>query len=148
MQKPKIRFYTAIGLLILGSVWFSLSRLTQATLHTFQATVKRDCAPWDGSAFSITIPLETGTSIDISIWKAPDIKLPVTFSFPDQTGQVGNASYRSSSNSYQQLSGIVFFWRVEEGHTVTGKFKLVTETGQPIEGQFEAEWKNQMMLCG
>ena len=117
-------------------------------MQVFPATVNRDCAPWDGSAFTVQIPWQADAVIYISIWKSPDIKFPVTFSFPDNTGQVGSASYRLASDEYQQLSGTVFFWRVEEGNKVTGKLKLVTETGQRFESQFEAEWGNLVMMCG
>ena len=86
--------------------------------------------------------------IDISIWKAPNIKLPITFSFPDNTGQVGNASYRLTSDKFAQLSGKVFFQRVDEGSAVEGKFELVAEAGQQFNGQFKAEWGNLVMMCG
>jgi hypothetical protein len=86
--------------------------------------------------------------IDISIWQAPDIQFAKTFSFPDNTGQVGNASYHSASDEYQQLSGTVFFKRVDEGRPVEGRFDLVTEAGQHFEGQFKADWGDQVMLCG
>ena len=86
--------------------------------------------------------------MDISIWKSPDIKIPVTFSFPDSTGQVGNASYHLASDEYGQLNGKIFFWNVEEGSPVKGTFKLATEDGQQFEGEFEAEWQNQVVFCG
>ena len=92
--------------------------------------------------------MSDGTFIDISIWQSPDFNFPKSFSFPDDTGQVGNASYRSSSDKYEQLSGKVFFSRVKEGSPVQGTFGLVTEAGQRFEGQFEAEWEDTIALCG
>ncbi len=148
MMKSRTVFFTAIGLLILGIALFTFSARNQAPTQTFPATINRDCAPWDGSAFTVSIPLSDGAIIDISIWKSPDIKLPVTFSFPDNTGQVGNASYRLTSSEYEQLSGKVFFWRVDEGSAVEGRFELVTEAGRQFKGQFKADWENQIMLCG
>ena len=148
-MKTRTLLYVIISMLfILGVGWYIFTRQNRPLVQIIPATINRDCAPWDGSAFRVSIPTETGTSIDISIWKAPDIKIPVTFSFPDNTGRVGNASYRLASGIYGQLSGTVFFWRVEEGNQVEGKFKLVTETGQQFEGQFTAEWGSQMILCG
>jgi len=149
-MKPRIQFFIAIGLftLILGITWFRFSTHNQEPTQTFPATISRDCAPWDGSAFRVSVPVNGGAMLDISIWQAPDIKNPVTFSFPDNTGRVGNANYRLASGTYGQLSGTVFFWRVEEGNQVEGKFKLVTETGQQFEGQFKAKWKSQLILCG
>ena len=127
---------------------FTFSARNQEPAQVLPATVTRDCAPWDGSAFTVVVPMEAGGVINVSIWQAPDIKLPVTFSFPDNTGQVGNASYQLASGEYEQLSGTVFFQRVAEGSQVEGKFELVTETGQRFEGQFKAEWEEQLMMCG
>jgi hypothetical protein len=149
-MKPRTQFFIATGLLVLllGITWFSFSTRHQEALQTFSATVNRDCAPWDGSAFTVSIPMSEGTIISISIWQAPDIKLPVTFSFPDDTGQIGNASYQLASGEYKQLSGTVFFKHVEAGSSVEGRFELVTEAGQRFEGQFKADWKYTFMLCG
>jgi len=140
----------AIGLLVLllGITWFSFSSRHQEALQTFPATVNRDCAPWDGSAFTVSIPMNVGTIINISIWQAPDIKLPVTFSFPDDTGQVGNASYQLAFGESEQLSGTVFFKHVEAASPAEGRFELATEAGQRFEGQFIADWKDDFMLCG
>jgi len=121
---------------------------SQASAQIFPASINRDCAPWDGSAFRVTIPMENGTSLDISIWKAPDIKFPTTFSFPDNTGQVGNASYQLSGDKYEQLSGKVFFSRVDQGSPVEGRFELIIEAGKQIKGQFKAEWGNLVVMCG
>jgi len=148
MLKSRTLFFIAMGLLILGIAFFTFSARNQEPAQIFAATVSRDCAPWDGSAFRVTVPLSDGTVIDIAIWQAPDINFSKTFSFPDDTGQVGNASLRSASGEYEQLSGTVFFQRVDEGSPVEGRFELVTETGQRFEGQFEAEWDNQIIMCG
>jgi hypothetical protein len=148
MMKPRTLFFVALGLLILGVALFTFSARNQEPAQVFPATVNRDCAPWDGSAFRVSVPLKDGTVIDIAIWQVPDIKFSKTFSFPDDTGQVGNASLRSASDEYQQLSGTVFFQRVDVESPVAGRFELVTEDGQRFEGHFEAKWEDQMALCG
>ena len=149
-MKPRTQFLTALALLLflLGVTWFSFSARHQETLQTFPATVNRDCAPWDGSAFTVSIPMNDGAALSISIWQAPDIKLPVTFSFPDDTGQIGNASYQLASGEYEQLSGTVSIKHVEAGSSVEGRFDLVTVAGQRFEGQFKADWKDTFILCG
>jgi hypothetical protein len=148
MMKSRTLFFIAVGLIILGFALFTFSTRNQEPVQIFPATVNRDCAPWDGSAFRVTIPLEDGAVIDIGIWQAADIKFPKTFSFPDDTGQVGNASLRLTSAEYQQLRGTVFFQRVNGESPVAGRFELVTEAGQRFEGEFKAEWGDQMALCG
>jgi len=108
--------------------------------------ITRDCALWDVSAFRVSIPMSTGTFVDISIWKTPNIKVPVTFSFSDYSGQTGNANYRSASDEYGQLSGTVFFWHVEEENQVMGSLDLAAEDGRRFEGQFEFDWEDQIIF--
>jgi hypothetical protein len=148
MMKSRTLFFIAVGLLILGISLFTFSTRNQEPAQVYPATINRDCAPWDGSAFTVSIPMSDGTVIDISIWKAPDIKLPKTFSFPDNTGQVGNAIFIHPIGLPEMLSGKVTFWRVEQGKQVEGRFELVTEARQRFEGQFRAEWGDQIVMCG
>ena len=149
-MKPRTQFLIGVGLLalILGITWYSFSRRNQEPAQIFPSTVSRDCAPWDGSAFTVSVPMDDGGVISISIWKSPDIKLPVTLSFPDNTGQVGNATYQSLSNEYKQLNGKVFFWRVDAESPIEGEFDLMYENGQQFKGKFKAEWENSVMMCG
>ena len=127
-MKSRTQFFILIGLLVLISsiTWISFSTRNQAAIPVFPATVNRDCAPWDGSAFTVSIPYNSESVINISIWQSPDIKLPVTFSFPDETGQVGNAAYWSLSGEYEQLSGKVSFQRVGERSPVEGEFSFTS----------------------
>ena len=83
-----------------------------------------------------------------SIWQSPDINFPSTFSFPDETGQVGHAYILPELDPLQQLSGEVFFGRVDRESPVEGRFDFVTETGRQFKGQFEAKWGNEIVYCG
>jgi hypothetical protein len=96
----------------------------------------------------VSIPFGDGTIIDLSIWKSPDIRLPTTYSFPDETGQVGNALLRLQAGLPEQLTGRVLFPRVGQDMAVEGEFDLLTEAGQKFKGRFEAEWGNQIVMCG
>jgi len=147
-MKSRTQLVIVIGLLILGGIMFTVARQSRLPVQVFPATINRDCAPWDGSAFIVSIPMSDGALLNISIWQAPDIHRPVTFSFPDDSSQVGNAGYQAASGEYEQLSGTVFFRSVEEGSQVEGRFELVTEAGRRFEGQFKADWENQFILCG
>jgi hypothetical protein len=150
MMKSQTQFFTAIGLLILilGITWYTFSTRNQELAQFFPATVNRDCAPWDGAAFTVSVSTNDETIINISIWQSPDIKLPVKFSFPDETGQVGNAAYLSPSGEYEQLSGKVSFTRVAEGSPVEGEFSFTSERGERFSGKFEAQWENEIVYCG
>jgi hypothetical protein len=149
-MKPRTQFLIAIGVLILifAITWTSFSRRDQEPAQTLQATINRDCAPWDGSAFTVSVPMKDGTIIYISIWQSPDIKLPARFSFPDETGQIGYAYTLPELDPLQSLSGEVFFWRVDEARLVEGEFNFMTESGKQFKGRFKAEWGNEIIYCG
>lgn len=74
--------------------------------------------------------------------------MPVTYSFQDQTGRLGNAIHWSPSGEYEQLSGKVAFTRVAEGRPVEGEFSFTTERGERFNGKFEAQWENEIAYCG
>ncbi len=116
-MKPRTQFVIILGLvlLILGIAWSTFPGRNQVATQTFAATIQRDCAPWDGAAFTVLIlPEGQGDVIQISIWQSPELKLPKTFSFPDDTGQVGNASLMHSTGAVEQLSGKVSFSSVRQ----------------------------------
>ena len=113
----------------------------------FPATINRDCAPWDGSAFTVSIPMQ-GSRISISIYQSPDIKLPTAFIFPDDTLSVGNALLILPIGSPEPLTGKVTFQRVGQDIPVAGQFDLVTNTGEHFKGKFIAAWQNEMIYCG
>ena len=149
-MKSRFSLYVLLGLLLiaLGGIWFYFSVETQTPLQVFPAVVNRDCAPWDGSAFTVSIPLRDGSSLAISIYKSPKIKFPVSFSFPDELMKNGNAMLRSPIGSLEQLTGKVWFQRVEQGIPVEGRFQFQSEAGMQFEGRFIAEWENELIYCG
>ena len=149
-MKPRTVFFIAIGILVIivSIAWIIFSSRNQAAIKVFPATINRDCAPWDGAAFTVSFRYDPITTITISIWQSPDINFPSTFSFPDETGQVGYAYILPELDPLGQLSGQVFFWRVDEGSPVDGRFDLLTEAGQQFKGQFKAEWGNEIVYCG
>jgi hypothetical protein len=149
-MRYRTQLYALIGLLAiaLGGIWLLYSLKDQENVTVIDATVNRDCAPWDGSAFTVSVPEPLEASIDISIWQSPDMKLPATFSFPDQTGSVGNAIYRPVVGSPEQLTGTVFFQRIAESNPVEGTFNFTTESGKQFKGRFKAIWGNTRALCG
>jgi hypothetical protein len=150
MTKFQILSYSVIGLLLLILGITGLIYLTrdQESGQVFPATINRDCAPWDGSAFTVSISHDSISTIEVSIWKSPDIKLPTTLSFPDESGRIGNAVHRSQIGLAEQLTGKLFFWRVEQGTPIEGEFNFTSGRGGRFEGKFRAEWGNQIAMCG
>lgn len=148
MIKSRIRIFIVTGLITLAVGIGLFTFLRRDSVETFPATVTRDCAPWDGAAFTVRIPLKDGDAIDISIWKAPDIKFSKTFSFPDNTGQIGNAILIHPVSLPEALRGEVQFEGVSEGKVVEGGFRLKSERGGVFIGIFKAEWESLIALCG
>ena len=137
----------SLTILITGIALYTLARRDQTPEHIFPATIHRDCAPWDGSAFIVSIPME-GAGITISIYQSPDIKLPTTFLFPDDTLSIGNALLMLPMGSSEQLTGKVSFQRVSQDIPVEGQLDLVTNAGEHFKGKFIAEWGNEVVYCG
>ena len=138
----------AIGLVILGIALFTFLMRNQEPVQTLPAAVNRDCAPWDGAAFTVIIRYDAVTTITISIWKSPDFKFPSTFSLPDEAGQVGHAYVLSDVGSLVELNGDVSFQRVEEGMPLEGRLSFTSERGGQFMGRFVAEWGSQIVMCG
>jgi hypothetical protein len=135
-------------LLIMGLAWYTFSTRNQMPAQIFPATINRDCAPWDGSAFRVSILTNDGTAVNISIYQSPEINHPSTFSFPDETGQTGNAFILRKSGLSEQLSGNVSFQNIAEESQVEGELDLMTHVGNTFKGKFIAEWGNEVVYCG
>ena len=150
MLKNRIPLYVSLALLLiaLGGIWFFYTRETPEPEQIFTVTINRDCAPWDGAAFAVSMPLREGSTIYISIYRSPDLKLPASFSFPDASGREGNAYLLMPDGSPEQLAGRVWFQRVVQGKPVEGRFQLRSEAGARFEGKFLAEWGNEIVYCG
>jgi hypothetical protein len=137
-----------LALMVLAGFFFDFWLTEPEPLPVFPATVNRDCAPWDGSAFTVQVPLQDGRTIYISIWKSPEFHRPVRFTFPDSTGQVGNAMLVPAIGTPNPLSGDVTFQGVEREMAVQGQYDLSRENGENFKGKFVAEWGNDIVLCG
>ncbi|HUG33823.1 MAG TPA: hypothetical protein VMJ90_03565 [Anaerolineales bacterium] len=147
-SRTLLRLLIVLAFIALGGIWYFSTLRQEQSFKTFPATVNRDCAPWDGAAFTLTIQYDPTTVVYISKWRSPDIKFPTTFSFPDETRQVGIAYILPELDPLDELTGIVWFERVQEGTPLEGRFKLTSVRGETYEGKFTAEWGNQIVYCG
>jgi hypothetical protein len=120
---------------------------------TLPATVRTDCAPWDGPAFTITVPLarrsaEPPTMLTIAIWKPADGHTPLSFVFP-RDGSQGSVTLQPRPGVAGLLTGQVRFRSVLASHPVEGSFDLISPGGQIVRGRFRALWeRSQRTLCG
>jgi hypothetical protein len=147
-MKSRISLFILLSVLLiaLSGIWFFSRGETQSQL--FPAVVNRDCAPWDGSAFTVSIPLPDGSSMTISIYQSPEIQRPASFSFPDESMSQGHALLLLPVGTPVQLTGTVWFQRVEQGIPVEGRFQFLSEAGVQFEGRFIAEWGDEIIYCG
>jgi len=148
MVKTRTKLYLLAVLFViaLGGVFFFYSLKPET--QVFPATVNRDCAPWDGSAFTVTVQYDAMTEIYISIWRVPDIKFPSMYVLPDDEGQVGYGYILPELGPYTVLNGEVFLQSVSGDKPVEGRFNLKSERGERFEGRFIAEWEEKVILCG
>lgn len=149
-MKPRrwLVLLVTLFVIVLGGIFYFYSLPNQEPEKIFPATVSRDCAPWDGSAFTVAIQYDAETIVFISIWKSPDIPSSSTFELPDENQQIGEAYLLPTSGMRIELNGKVWFQRVEEGMPIEGRFRLTSERGEAYEGGFTAEWESQMVYCG
>lgn len=148
MLKSRIPLAIAIGLFILGIALVTFLARDQEPLQTFPATIGNDCAPWDGSAFTVSVQYDSKTVIYISIWQSPIINYPTTFSVRNDLDHDGNAYIISELDPFIMLNGKVSFQSLKVGTPVEGTFKLTSESGEQYEGQFIAAWENKNIACG
>ena len=149
-MKNRIRLYSLIGMsaIVLGLIWFLRPTKGQEIKRVFNGTVNRDCAPWDGGAFTVSIAYDPRSVIVISVWRLPDINHPISFSFPDQKGNIGTAFYKPLSGDAIELSGSIYFQDVEEDNPLTGDFNLSSVNGDRFEGHFNVRWSSVIVMCG
>lgn len=143
------QFFTVVAFLFLmiGALMFVLLTRAPELVVPLPVSVARDCAPWDGPAFTVSIPLEE-TVFRISIYQPPEIQHAVRFSFPDTTLREGHALLLLPDDVTETLTGTVSLQRVEQGTPLEGRFDLSTEAGRHFQGAIRAEWDNRIVYCG
>lgn len=143
------RLPVVIGLLLLvvGIDCYACTRRSRTFEQIFPATINHDCAPWDGPAFTVSIPTKDA-NISISVYQAPDSRLPTTFLFPDNTMSVGSAIFVLPIGPPEHLKGKVSFQGIKQGNPVEGVFDFTTEAGKTLRGKFTAEWVDDVVSCG
>ena len=149
-MKTRIPYFAVMVLMLILFAFAvrTFSMQNQPPEKLFPATVSQDCAPWDGAAFTMSIPYDSVSAITISIWRSPDLKFPAYFSFPDTAGQAGHASLLSETGPLYPLNGELWLQSVIGGRPVAGRFSFTSEAGERFEGKFVAEWEGQRVLCG
>jgi hypothetical protein len=141
--------HAALHCLVLGALILSGCAAPAAENEPpFPAGVEADCAPWDGPAFTASVPFDTGRLITISIYRSPDIEGRHTFAFPDSSGRVGIAMFWPEFGAAEELAGSVSFDNVQRGTPIHGTFDLRSASGVRYHGRFLAIWGQRQAYCG
>lgn len=144
----------ALAALLLAASGLAATPPAAGALQTpLPATVRSDCAPWDGPAFTITAPLrrrsgEPPSVLTIAIWKPAAGGTPLRFLFP-RDGAQGAVTVQPRPGVSGLLAGEVSFVRLRPDQPVEGRFDLVAPDGRSLRGRFRAMWdRGPRALCG
>jgi hypothetical protein len=114
-----------------------------------------DCAPWDGAATRIVIPLSAGDD------RASQVDL--TLALYEAPQAIRGKSWTISESSANQLSvslcpaggpcryATAGWIRVEsgsEGSDIRGQYRVTLSDGQVLNGRFSAPLQQRVQLCG
>ncbi len=127
-----------------------LALLVAAGPH-LQGRTWNDCAPWDGPAFRVVVPLPpesaaAGDSLWFSVWEPAAIRTPRTFVFPRDAGR-GSLLLQSGSGSSSLLHGTLRIERAVPDAPVRGRFDLSRPGGGTYRGTFTAPWQPRQGVC-
>jgi hypothetical protein len=127
-----------------------LALLVAAAPH-FQGRTWNDCAPWDGPAFRVVVPLPrrnaaAETSLWFSIWEPAAFRAPRTFVFPRDAGR-GSVLLQSGADSSSLLHGTLRIERAVPDTPVRGRFDLSSRGGGTYRGTFTAPWQPRQGVC-
>jgi hypothetical protein len=118
-----------------------------------QGQARRDCAPWDGPAFTLLLPAPgVGDRRDvplwISIWQAPAIRTPRPLPLPVGS-KLGAAVLHPPRGQVQLLQGSVRIEKAVPEVPVRGQFDLHSPLGARYRGRFLAPWRGDVEArCG
>ncbi|HEY1764587.1 MAG TPA: hypothetical protein VGF85_06665 [Opitutaceae bacterium] len=123
-----------------------------------QAIIYYSFAPWDGAAYDIEIPLESGSNgtkpgIRINIWGYPQFAEPKIIRFSGKEDPGGGPSKGDGTAHFQavlnksmpeRLVGSVSFKVLQRDQPVTGTYEFETLNGnKKFKGRFQASWGNK-----
>ncbi|MGB7563382.1 MAG: hypothetical protein WBM08_01380 [Prochlorococcaceae cyanobacterium] len=122
------------------------------TATPLPAQIFHDCAPWDGAAFMVSVPMPARANrppsvLSISIWKGPNLAEPSQFNFPADA-RIGSVTLQPRPGLDGLVRGRISFRSVLPSQPVLGNFDLVSPKGEVVQGHFRATWVRRQALCG
>lgn len=135
---------------------------TVDSARVFQGTATPSCAPWDGEAYTFTLPVfeapascdapPAGAYVRIAVWDSAQLPLSAGDSFTfDDTGATGGGwshptgdpgTYETASSGSLSLVS----WSETAGGV--GTWTLTLADGSTLSGGLDALWCPADILCG
>ena len=120
------------------------------------AYARRDCAPWDGPAFSVVLtdtPAQpdslTTSFLRIAVWRGIESAIGRTLAWEGTTSQVGTASRCQADGRCEEASRgeIRVEWRTADS-LLGGEFRVDFGRTRSERGRFTAAWVPDRVMCG
>jgi len=117
------------------------------------ADVARACAPWDGAAFSVSVPLREGAdpgalpALRVMVWSPPQFEHERTVVFADGDDRTGVAQYMEAEDRATPLTGEATFRQAADGG-IEGTLRLKAADGRRFERRFRGRLDDRMVMCG
>ncbi|MGN6153603.1 MAG: hypothetical protein ACTHOH_16600 [Lysobacteraceae bacterium] len=118
------------------------------------AQIARSCAPWDGAAFTVSVPA-TGDGVDpaalpalrLSVWSAPQFDGERTVVFAEGDDRTGMALYAETVDRATPLTGEATFRQAADG-SIEGTLRLKAADGRRFERRFRGRLDPATAMCG
>lgn len=117
------------------------------------AHIARTCAPWDGAAFSVSVPLREGAdpgalpALRVMVWSPPRFEHARTVVFADGDNRTGVAQYAESEERATPLTGEATFRQAADGG-IEGTLRLIAADGRRFERRFRGPLDPGVVMCG
>ncbi len=115
-------------------------------------TIQGDCAPWDGAALAVALPMDSlgaGAQLLFSVWKSDHEAAEHRWFIGSEGESDGVGRLCATPNRCVNVrSGWVEFNDIRVGDNTEGGYRLSLEDGRLLVGRFLARWIERRVLCG
>jgi len=114
------------------------------------ARIARTCAPWDGAAFTVSVPATDGAStaaLQLSVWSSPQFDGERTVVFAEGDDRTGVAMYAETADRSTPLTGEATFRQAGDG-SIEGALRLKAADGRRFERRFRGRLDPATAMCG
>jgi hypothetical protein len=114
------------------------------------ARIARSCAPWDGAAFTVSVPAADGAStaaLQLSVWSSPQFDGERKVVFAEGDDRTGVAMYAETADHAVPLTGEATFRQAADG-SIEGTLHLKAADGRRFERRFRGRLDGGAVMCG